>query len=240
MTTAAGGPRISCVIPVFNGARFLSEALASVYAQTVAPFEIIVVDDGSSDATPEVAERHRERITYLCQENAGPAAARNRGIALAKGELIAFLDADDLWLADKLERQTARFAARPELEIAITHLRNFWIPELRAEQEALRDHCISRPAIPGYLIQTMLARRAVFDRVGLFDPGLRIAEDTDWFARARDRGAVLELLPEVLVRRRLHHGNTSRDTPLMMNNLVDAVWGSLQRRRRAAGSGEQG
>jgi glycosyltransferase involved in cell wall biosynthesis len=234
MTTEAAVPGISCVIPVFNGARYLAEALESVFAQTLAPVEIIVVDDGSTDATPEVAGRYCERIIYIRQDNAGPAAARNLGIARARCDWIAFLDADDLWLADKLERQAGRLVARPELEISITHVRNFWIPELRAEEEASRDHHISRPAIPGYVAQTMLARRAVFDTVGMFDPRLRVSEDTDWFARASDRGAVLELLPEVCVLRRLHHDNVSRNASLLRAGVVDAVWSALQRRRRAA------
>ena len=233
MTTAVAAPAISCVIPVFNGARFLAEALDSVLAQTLAPAEIIVVDDGSTDATPAVAAAYGERITYIRQANAGPAAARNCGIALAQSEMIAFLDADDLWLADKLERQTARFAARPELEISITHVRNFWIPELRAEEEAHRGQGIARPAIPGYVAQTTLARRAVFDTVGMFDPQRRVSEDTDWFARATDRGAVLELLSDVLVLRRLHHDNISRNISLLREGVVDAVWSTLQRRRGA-------
>lgn len=240
MTAALTSPSISCVIPVFNGAPFLAEALDSVFAQTLQPAEIIVVDDGSTDATPEVAARYGARITYVRQDNAGPAAARNEGIARAHGEFMAFLDADDLWVADKLARQTARFVARPELEVSITHLRNFWMPELREEEAALRDHRLSRPAAPGYVTQTMLARRAVFETVGLFDPRLRAAEDVDWFSRASDRGAVLELLPDVLVLRRFHHGNISRNAPVSRNNLVDVVWGSLQRRRRATSPGEPG
>ena len=130
---------ISCVIPCYNGERFLGAALDSVIAQTLPPAEIIVVDDGSTDgSTADVAANYGSRVTYLRQDNAGPAAARNRGLACARGDFVAFLDADDLWHQDKLARQAVRFEARPELDISVTHLRAFWEFEVRHEQDALR------------------------------------------------------------------------------------------------------
>ena len=96
---------ISCVIPVFNGERYLGEALESVLAQSYQPLEVIVVDDGSTDETAEVARRYGERVRYVWQPNAGETAARNLGLTAAHGEFIAFLDADDVWDSEKLERQ---------------------------------------------------------------------------------------------------------------------------------------
>ena len=141
------------------------------------------------------------------QENRGPAAARNRGLRLATGELITFLDADDLWVTDKTARQSDAFAATPELSICIAHAQNFWAPELQHERAHL-DQRYADPH-PGYVCQCLMARREVFDRVGLFDESLRVSEDTDWFARAERAGVVKQVLPEVLVRRRLHSTNTS-------------------------------
>ena len=225
---------ISCVIPVLNGERFLAEALDSVFAQTHVPAEVIVVDDGSTDGTPGVAARYAERIICLRQENAGPAAARNRGVTAANGQLIAFQDADDLWHPEKLARQAARFAARPDLDVSITHIRNFWESELRQEETGLREHAIAKPAIPGYTLQTMLVRRTAFTRVGPFDPALRFGEDIDWFMRARDEKLTLELMPDVLVYRRFHRGNLTRrvQTQAVRDGLVDSLCDSLQRRRR--------
>ena len=227
---------ISCIIPVFNGEAFLGEALASVFAQTLLPAEVIVVDDGSTDGTRDVVDRFGERIRYVYQDNKGPAAARNKGIALATGSLLAFLDADDLWLPQKLARQVRRFAERGDLQVSVTQVRNFWIEELRAEANAMLDHRLAAVALPGYVPQTMLARREVFARVGPFDERLRIGEDTDWFLRATDLGIVMELIPEVLVRRRLHHTNLTRSGGELRSNLTDAVWRSLQRRRAEATS----
>ncbi|MGD9509361.1 MAG: glycosyltransferase family 2 protein [Geminicoccaceae bacterium] len=231
---------ISCVIPVFNGEAYLGEALDSVFAQTLPPTEVIVVDDGSTDGTREVIDRFGTRVRYVHQENRGPAAARNKGIALAIGELLAFLDADDLWLPRKLARQTQRLAERGDLQVSVTQVRNFWIEELRVEAEAMRDHRLAAAALPGYVPQTMLARREAFVRVGLFDETLRTGEDTDWFLRAADLGTMAELLPEVLVMRRFHRTNLTRVGNALRSNLADSVWRSLQRRRAAAGGSAGG
>ena len=98
---------VSCVIPVFNGGRVLAEAIDSVLAQTRAPEQILVVDDGSTDATAEVAAAYGTRLSYVFQENLGPAAARNAGMKMVTGEFVAFLDADDWWHPEKLEKQLA-------------------------------------------------------------------------------------------------------------------------------------
>jgi glycosyltransferase involved in cell wall biosynthesis len=133
----------------------------------------------------------------------------NLGLRAARGEFIAFLDADDLWHPEKLERQMARFRARTELDYCVTHAQNFWVPELQAEAEKFRHHRISRP-LPGYVTQTLCARRGVFTEVGLFDTDLAYGDSADWFLRAAERGAVMELLPDVLMYRRLHPNNRSR------------------------------
>ena len=231
---------ISCVIPCYNGERFLGAALDSAFAQTLAPVEVIVVDDGSTDATADVAAKYGGRVTYLRQDNAGPAAARNRGLALAQCDYIAFLDADDLWHQDKLARQAARFAARPGLDVSVTHLRAFWEPEVQHEQEALAGHARTREALPGYVLQTLLARRTVFADVGPLNPALRFGEDTDWFIRARDSGAQIELMADVLVFRRFHQHNLTRTrgNAVLRSGILDMIQSSLERRRQAtSGSG---
>ena len=200
---------ISCIIPVFNGERYLAEALESVVNQTYRPVEILVVDDGSTDNTAAGVSAYRDRIRYRWQPNAGQAAARNLGLTMADGQFVAFLDADDVWHPEKLARQMARFEAREELDCSFAHVQNFWIPELIGEQEAFRDHRISKP-IPGYSACTLLCRRALFETLGAFDTAIHPADDTDWFLRASERGATMEMLPEVLLFRRLHQTNMSR------------------------------
>jgi glycosyltransferase involved in cell wall biosynthesis len=202
-------PLVSCIVPVFNGERYLAEAIESVLAQPYRPIEVIVVDDGSTDRTAEILASFGDRIRSLRQPSAGPAAARNLGLRAARGQFIAFQDADDLWHPEKLERQMARFRARPELDLCVTHVRNFWAPELEEERQRYQGRRYAEP-LPGYVCVSLLARRSLFDAVGQFDVELQHGDDNDWFLRAFDHGAVRELLPDVLVFRRLHQENMSR------------------------------
>jgi glycosyltransferase involved in cell wall biosynthesis len=225
-------PLVSCVVPVFNGEPYLHEALASIRAQTYRALEIIVVDDGSTDATKAVARGCGDEVRYLWQPNAGPAAARNLGIGSATGDFIAFLDADDLWHAEKLARQMARFQTRPALDLCLTHVQNFWTAELQDEGERLRGHFRTQP-LPGYSSVALLARRAVFERVGRYDPALRHGADADWFARAEEQGAVCDLLADVLVYRRVHADNRSRIWSERSQEEILRVMRSIVQRRRA-------
>jgi glycosyltransferase involved in cell wall biosynthesis len=194
--------------------------------------ELIVADDGSTDGTRAVAAAYGEQVRYLHQPNAGHAAARNLGLSVASGEFVAFLDADDLWHREKLERQMTRFGARPELDLCFTFVQNFRSPDV-ATTASTGSHVSA--AVPGYRSVTLLARRAVFGAVGRFDPGLRHGNDTDWILRADDRGAVRELIPDVLVYRRLHDANRSRLlADASRSEYVRIVKASLDRRRRAA------
>jgi glycosyltransferase involved in cell wall biosynthesis len=226
-------PLVSCIVPVFNGALYLRDALDSALRQTYAALEVIAVDDGSTDGTPDILRAYGARVRVIRQENAGPATARNAGIRAARGEFVSFLDADDVLDADKLSRQIARFAARPELDISVTHVRNFWIPELREEEARFREHRMAR-AVPGYLASTMVARRGVFAVVGEFDASRRFADSTDWFLRAAQHGTVVEALPDVLYFRRIHHGNRSRRwSAASRDEFFGLVKAHLDRRRGA-------
>jgi glycosyltransferase involved in cell wall biosynthesis len=228
-------PLVSCVVAVYNGERFLAEALDSIFGQTYRPLEVIVVDDGSTDGTAAIAADYGERITLLHQANAGHAAARNRGIEAARGDFVGFLDADDLWHADKLTRQTGRFRDRPELDASVTLIQNFWMPELAAEAAELRGQRRGGP-LPGYSPVTLLARRALFQRLGLFDTDLRHGGVAAWFVRAREQGAAIELLPEVLVQRRMHVRSFSRENAAgSQAEYLAIVKAALDRRRGRRG-----
>ena len=202
-------PLISCIVPVYNGQRFLKEALDSIFAQTYRPLEVIVVDDGSTDGTANVVAEYPQPIEYIHQANQGCPRARNRGIQAAKGDFITFLDSDDLWRSDKLSRQMDAFEAQPELAFCVTHIKNFWMPEV-ANQEATFRHHPKAQAVPGYISSTLLAKRSAFETVGLYSSQLKHGDSLDWFVRAREKGAAGELIADVLVDRRIHTANTSR------------------------------
>lgn len=203
------GPLVSCIVPVHNGERFLKEAVDSIFAQTHRPIEVIVVDDGSTDGTPEVALSYGARVKCVRQDNAGPAAARNRGVEEARGEFIAFLDSDDTWMPTKIAGQVERFASDPGLGICLCHIRNVWEPEVAEEERRLQGHRRTQP-VPGYSTVALMARASVFGVVGPFDTRLGHTDDTDWFVRARAAGVKATVLPDVLVHRRMHLGNRSR------------------------------
>lgn len=234
-------PLVSCIVPVFNGERYLAEALDSILAQTYRPLEVVVVDDGSTDGTAAIVRGYDGRVRTVRQVHQGAPAARNLGMQAARGAFIGFLDADDLWHREKLARQMARFVARPELEVSVTHLQSFWIPELQDEAARFRDHPLAQPQ-PGYVTITMLARRTVLERVGPFNTALSVGDPMEWFVRAGELGVAMELLPDTLAYRRLHRHNLSWDTATtrqmtaaMQDAVLQVVKDSLDRRRREGG-----
>jgi glycosyltransferase involved in cell wall biosynthesis len=194
-------PLISVVIPAYNAAKFLAEAVASVRAQTYRPLELIIVDDGSRDATPDIiqqVERESEAesdparavpVRAIFQENAGPSAARNRGLAEAAGPYLAFLDADDRWYPDKLERQWQLLEKEPSVGICCSGWRiinEAGGPTKRlggaAEGEVTFEALVHQNLIG--TPSTVLGRTALFRELGGFDPTLRYAEDLEFWLRA--------------------------------------------------------
>ena len=228
-------PLISCIVPAYNSERFVTEALDSIVAQTYRPLEIICCDDGSTDGTAAIVSGYGADVRHLRQPTAGPAATRNLGVRAARGAFIAFLDADDRWYPDKLARQVARFAARPELEVSVTHAELFWADEV--ERARYRTHARSR-SLPGYATTTMLARCDIFARVGPFNSALWFSDATEWFLRAAECGVVVEMLPEVLTAHRMHGSNlTRRRDADSRAEFLRIVKQALDRRRgRASGS----
>jgi len=194
-------PFISCIVPCHNGEAFLAAALDSILAQDHRPLEIIVIDDGSSDSSAEIAERYGEPVSVLRQERGGQARARNAGILAAAGGYICFLDADDLYRPGKLTAQLAELEAHPEVELCLCTAENFWEPGLEAERERYSAYGKLRATTH---LGSVLARRSVFDSVGLLDPRRGAASDIDWFMRLADSGLSVHTIPEVLYLRRMH------------------------------------
>ncbi len=228
-------PLISCIVPVFNGEATVLEAVASIRAQTYDRIEIVVVDDGSTDRTSALVRGLGADVRYVWQANAGPIAARNTGIRSSSGDFLAFLDADDRWHREKLARQWARFVEQPALDVCLTLLQNYWVEELRDEADLMRNHFRSQP-IRGYSSVALLAPRALFDRVGFYDETLKHGGDADWFARVEESGATVEVVEEVLVYRRLHSGNRSRQwSDRSQEEILRLMKTIVTRRRGEAG-----
>lgn len=228
------GDGVAVVVPVHDGAAFLAEALASAVGQSRAPAEIVALDDGSTDDSAAVAASF-PGVRCLPRPHRGVAAARNAGVVATRAELIAFLDQDDRWTPDKLAVQAAHLEARPDLGFCLARQRLF------VEEGAERPSWL-RPALlaedqPGYVPGTLVVRREVFDAVGPFDEDRPIASDADWFLRARDAGVRMEMLPEVLLERRIHRANQSAQTLQGTRELLAAVRASIARQRGAAGGG---
>jgi hypothetical protein len=232
---AAGQPKIreadestliSVVIPVHNGARFLPEAIGSVLAQDHEPLELIVVDDGSTDDLERVVADLPVEVTYLRQSQQGPAAARNAGIRAARGDIVAFLDVDDLWPPGVL-RELLRGIVAHECEVVAG-----WTQMARYDQTTGTTAPYGKPeeSYP-YYIGAALYRRSVFDAVGLFDPDMRCGEDTDWYARFHECGRIMHRLPLTALVHRTHGGNMTRGQDAVGLGVVRAVKNSLDRRR---------
>ena len=225
---------VSAIVVVRNGERFLAQALDSVLSQTRPADEVLVIDGGSTDATAEIA-RSFAPVRLLQQPGTGLANARNAGVGAATRELVAFLDHDDLWLPRKLEVQIARLEADPDLDYCHVHVRLFVEPgtPLRPgfTREFLeREH---RGRTPGALV----ARRALFARIGGFDERYAIGADAEWFARAADLKTNGLEIAEPLLAKRIHAANLSADAARNRHELLNVIKRSLERRR---GRGEPG
>lgn len=222
---------ISVVVPIFNDARYVGEALDSILSQSHPPGEIVVIDDGSTDETAKVVENFAGHVRYVHQNHAGAGAARNRGVHLTRRPFLGFLDADDIWLPEKLELQSRAFHETPALEMVFSHLDHFHSPDLSADHAA-RFPCPGSP-MPCTTAVAMLIRRSSFERVGNFDESGNIGEVVDWYARARALDLVETTLPQALVRRRIHSANTGRLRSDERGQYARILKAALDRRRAA-------
>jgi glycosyltransferase involved in cell wall biosynthesis len=194
---------VSVIIPAYNCQAYIKEAIESVLSQEITNLEIIVIDDGSNDETATIASSYEPRVICLSQENLGIAAARNRGIKLARGEFIAFLDADDIWTKNKLNQQLALFKTDPSIDAIFGHVVQFVSPELTKELQP-----VSQEPIPGYSVCTLLMRRESFLKIGLFSTDHVIGETLEWYGRLIQNRSRVVICQEVFLKRRIHKNNS--------------------------------
>jgi glycosyltransferase involved in cell wall biosynthesis len=208
-------PLVSVIIPTYNSASYLPQALDSVFNQTFQDYEIIVVDDGSTDETEQVLVPYRELIKYIRKENRGPASARNVGIKHSKGDYIAFLDADDIWLPDKLQSQIGFMKKNPEIQVLFTDCAIFdhqglIMPSIKERykvascvtfEELLTEHFVAMSSI--------IVKRSCLEEIGLFDETLIGAEDYNLYLRLARKFQFM-YLDRVLVYHRKHEKSLSK------------------------------
>lgn len=223
---------VTVILPVFNGARFLSQALHSIMQQDYTPVEIIVVDDGSTDDTANIAA-YRSDVRYFYQKNQGNATAKNLGIVHATYPFVAFLDADDLWTPHKLTAQVAHLQANPELGFVLCHASPLLEEMTPWPKHLNRDYWQSNP--PLYAPSALLAHRHIFDQVGLFGAEFQRANDSDWFLRARSSRVPMAVTPDVLVYKRIHADNLTHEVAPITTELLHALRAKVARQRSHRG-----
>jgi glycosyltransferase involved in cell wall biosynthesis len=222
--------RISTIMAVYNTERYVALALDSVLAQTLSPAEIVVVDDGSTDGTPDVLRAYATRVQVIRQNNYGPARALNVAIAAATGDAFAFLDADDLWVPDKLQIQHMALLAEGDLEAVFGTVQQFISPDV--DPETARNYIVPRDPQPGISKITLLIRRSALERIGPFEEEYRATDFVDWYARASALGLRYRMLPEVVTLRRNHPGHLGRCLRTEQHReLLHILKGSLDLRR---------
>ena len=218
MTTRTKNPAVSVIIPTYNRGWILKEAVDSVLAQDFTDFELIVVDDGSTDDSREILNSFGQKIIVLRQPNQGVSAARNRGIAAARAQLVALLDSDDLWLPQKLTRQVAFFKIKPEALICQTE--ETWVRNGVRVNPKKRHHKFSGMFFEASLAlclvspSAVMMRRELFDRVGLFDQRLPACEDYDLWLRVSCRYPVYLIDEPLIIKRGGHADQLSKASGL--------------------------
>ncbi len=224
-------PRLTVVIPVRNGERYLAASIESVLQEAVDRVEIIVVDDGSTDRSAEIAESFGPKVRCLRCEPTGIAAARNTGWRAASAEFVLHLDADDLVIGGSIALRMAEFERDPEVDIVTGYTESFFSPDI--DPETRSRIVLDRPR-RGHLAGSTIVRSSLFSRIGALNEKWRVGADIDWYARATEAGVKIVFLPDVVLHRRIHGRNQSlsgdgaRDRVLIVKAALD--------RRRAAAS----
>jgi glycosyltransferase involved in cell wall biosynthesis len=224
---------ISIIVPVHNGAKFIAEALQSIFNQTFKDYEIIVIDDGSTDETRQIVEKYRDSVAYFYQENAGAGVARNLGVEKTCGDFIAFLDADDYWTVDKLEKQYNYLLANNEVDAVFGYAEQISQADWKTKDVTEKS---PDKALASYLPSAMLIRRKSFYRAGFYPIEYQVGEVVEWYLKAQEAGLNMILLPDLVYWRRIHSDNLGIRHKSSIGDYVKIVKRSMERRRQIKNS----
>jgi glycosyltransferase involved in cell wall biosynthesis len=219
---------VSIIIVVRNGDRYLGNAIESVLAQSYRDYEIIVVDGNSTDNTEKIAKSY-DRVRLIRQTGEGIADAYNLGIDLSEGEFIAFLSHDDLWTQDKLTLQINYLLEHSEVQYIVGRVK-FFLEEGHAIPPGFREELLTGDRV-AYIMETLVARKSLFDKIGKLNPNFTVAEDVDWFARANDLKVPKAAIDRVLLHKRVHNTNLSLTSSVNNQNLLKLLKQSIERKR---------
>lgn len=220
---------VSCIIPVYNGEKYIVECIESVLNQTLAIAKVIVVNDGSDDSSSTLLEKFAHRIEVINKPHSGLSDTLNVGIKAAKSEYIAFLDADDIWAPTKTETQMEAINQKG-VEMCFCGMEQFLSPELTEEEK--KKVKLGQTVIKGYSKITMIVRRDVFDRVGLFDVNISTGDFIEWYSRAMSEKVTHSFVDETLCRRRIHLSNFTRSDKSDKGDYATILRNHLLRMRK--------
>lgn len=222
-------PQIEVIVPVYNGARFIEQAINSILNQKYPVKKIWIINDGSTDATAEILDQldqKHEKIQVLTQTNQGVSVALNYALMLIKEEWVAFLDADDLWKPDRILSQVNALEASPDCEVFFGQILEFEdFPKGESQQFAARPQIMD-----GFLRSTLLCKRHLFEEFGRFDETLSVGEFIDWFQKVRNAGKAYQVLPQVVAKRRIHGENMT--AKIDRNEFLHLIRKQLAQKRR--------
>jgi len=215
---------LSVIIPAFNAESYLRTAIDSVLAQNWPILEVLVVDNRSTDDTATIIQSYEYPVRYLYSEIPGQPSTTNTGIRNAKGDWLGFIDADDIWPPNKLQRQFLEFETDPSLDAVFGHAVNFF----GSPQNIIANqNSEMRAPLPG----TLLIRREAFHRVGFYNEAYTVGSIMDWYLRAQELSISMRILPEVFLYRRIHNNNLGIRQKGKQSDYVHILKAALDRRR---------
>lgn len=223
---------ISVIMPVFNTGKYVKEAIESVFSQTHKNMELICINDGSTDNSLSILKSFGNKIILLSSKNnCGVSEARNKGIRIAKGEFLAFLDADDVWENNKLEVQMNQFDINSNLDISFSYMKCFISPDLSEEAKRIR-YC-PPDSVSGHIPSTAVIKRTSFEKVGYFDSRFKNGQFIDWLIKTKEIGLNIGTVNDVLLLRRIHETNIGvRERETSRSDYLKIVKEALDRKRK--------